>query len=276
MAGQLTLIDSVTPYTERPSFGLRLGSQDDLSAEYRSAITEGLVYHKSPSPATQVFSTMYRGSGTRVTSLARANFFEIMVPALESQDFDDQYQLPVTIEEIVPTTPNSLVGVEKYCLGIGATTLGTSIATGRAVVAYGGVIAKPYKEKMDYMRRHFHLDIKQTAELLDTSRPTIYRIMEGGKPKNLELRHKINKLYDLSRRIRAGYATGPVSPQEITDWLSTCFNTLNRKALANKLQARRTTYGGHPNDPTKLIRTNPDGSRDVGVWANGAFVPDGK
>ena len=57
----------------------------------------------------------------------------------------------------------------------------------------------------------------------------------------------------------------------ITACLSTGLDNLDREALAKSLQANRTTYGVHPTEPGKLIRVNPDGTRDVGVWVDGEF-----
>lgn len=93
------------------------------------------------------------------------------------------------------------------------------------------------------------------------------RLVVGKKPSPLDVRLMKFK----ARLADRGRVTKLFGGHPITDWLSTGLDNLDREALATSLQTDRTTYGVHPTESGKLIRVNPDGTRDVGRWVDDEF-----
>jgi DNA-binding XRE family transcriptional regulator len=253
---------TAVPYVSREVAELDWGK--DTLATYRG-LGSVLGSNTSPSTKNAMRSRVY------LSYQPDYSFFDLAIPYIEQEAVEDGSLQFLNTE--APTTPHEWGDYEKYVSTRWALVNGTSMATGQGVVTVR-VPNISCGEKLRQMRSVMKLDVTEAAVSLGISRPTLYRIEEGGEPKSADLRKKINKLYHLSLKIRAGYSAGPCSAAEITEWLTTCFEQMDRKAIANKIQSGRTTYGGHPTDPTKLVRINPDGTRDVGVWADNGFIPD--
>jgi len=82
------------------------------------------------------------------------------------------------------------------------------------------------------------------------------------------------KISKLAMRLRNNYKNGAANPADITEFLDECLAPINRKEVAACIQDGKTVYGCDPVFPQKLIRVNPDGSREIGHWTEHGFQPD--
>lgn len=117
------------------------------------------------------------------------------------------------------------------------------------------------------------LNRTEMSELLGVSRPAYYGYLDGSLPRERQLK-RIDALRRLAEEMRAGYFTKPADKASILAWLDAYVMQADRAALDAVLKKGRTTFAVDPSSPGKLVRTNPDGSSEVGRFVDGRFVPD--
>ena len=117
------------------------------------------------------------------------------------------------------------------------------------------------------------LNRTEMSELLGVSRPAYYGYLEGALPRERQLK-RIDALKRLAEAMRAGYFTTPPDKTSVLAWLDAYIMQADRAALDALLKKGRTTFAVDPHSPERLVRTNPDGSTEVGRFVDGRFVPD--
>ena len=128
----------------------------------------------------------------------------------------------------------------------------------------------------DFLKAFEHvagLNRTEMSELLGVSRPAYYGYLDGTLPRDRQLK-RIEALKRLAAAMRAGYFTKPADKASILAWLDACVMQADRAALDAVLKKGRTTFAVDPNSPGKLVRSNPDGSAEIGRFVDGRFVPD--
>lgn len=78
----------------------------------------------------------------------------------------------------------------------------------------------------------------------------------------------------LAKQLRDAYATGPAAKEEVSSFFDECLSPLRRADTSADIRNGKTTFGCHPTDPRKLVRVNPDRTRDSGTWTESGFQPD--